>query len=570
VDASSIDNVWAVGRVDDQPVVIRNVGATWPLVPLPPAIIGVRDLAVLAPTDVWVLADTADDAVILHWDGSAWSVVPDQAPAGGYFSRIDASTPDNVWATGTFYDGSFYRPFLEHFDGTSWTRLDYDQQVLGAVQGFTSLSTTSANDVWFTFYQSLGGPSTRGPVSVHFDGTSWTRQLIAPPGSGDAMGGIVSNGPSDAWAVGSGIDGGDMGPATYHWNGVTWTEEPPPALLPTSSVGKLHSVARASDGTIWAVGDTGLSAYAARRCDGPTGPVPDFVARVSGADRIATALAISSYRPAGSATTVVLSRSDDFADALAGTPLAVKEGGPLLLTPPGGPIDTRVLAEVQRLLPPGRTVYILGGPVALSTQVDAALNAAGYPVTRLQGINRYGTAVAIAHTGLGDPPVQFLATGLGFADALAAGTAAAVQLPGAAVLLTNGTALPPETATYLTQHPATRFALGGPAAAIAGIGATPLVGADRYATAALVAETFFPEPAGAVFASGATFPDALAGGVLAGRAGVPLLLTAPGTLPAPVDAYLTAHRAALRYGIVLGGPQAVAEAVVDAVRRNLS
>ena len=56
--------------------------------------------------------------------------------------------------------------------------------------------------------------------------------------------------------------------------------------------------------------------------------------RLGGADRIQTAIAISqnSFPTAGSAAAVVLTRSEGFADGVAGTPLAISVGGPMLLT----------------------------------------------------------------------------------------------------------------------------------------------------------------------------------------------------------------------------------------------
>jgi hypothetical protein len=59
------------------------------------------------------------------------------------------------------------------------------------------------------------------------------------------------------------------------------------------------------------------------------------VQRVAGAERIATSIAISTADfEAAEAGAVVLTRADAFPDALAGTPLAVQEDAPLLLTFP--------------------------------------------------------------------------------------------------------------------------------------------------------------------------------------------------------------------------------------------
>ena len=291
------------------------------------------------------------------------------------------------------------------------------------------------------------------------------------------------------------------------------------------------------------------------------GTAAGSVTRLAGADRVATAIAISgdSYPQPGSAGAAVISRSDGFADALAGTPLAAAKHAPLLLTSPGSPLDPRVAAEVARVVPSGGTVYILGGPGAVSPAVDSAL-ASTYNVVRLAGADRFATAVMIADQGLGNPGVQLLATGLDFPDALAGGAAAAHA--GGAILLTSGSSMPSATAAYLAAHPATRWALGGPASAAAGPGATAVTGADRYATAAAIAHTFFPSPSAVGVASGATFADALGGGVHAALHQGPLVLVAPDGVPAALQGYLAGIRAGAPAGFVYGGSAAVPDAVV--------
>jgi putative cell wall-binding protein len=228
----------------------------------------------------------------------------------------------------------------------------------------------------------------------------------------------------------------------------------------------------------------------------------DPVDRLSGADRLATSVAISKDAWAdGAAQTAVLARADSFPDALGGTPLATAKGGPLLLTP-SNQLDSRVDAELRRAAAPGATVYLLGGPAALSESIADTLRNEGFNPVRIAGANRYATAVAIASQGLGDPPTAVLVTGTDFPDALSAGAASlAIGNSGpeagpaarpAAVLLTAGSTMPSETAQWLAAHPPSkRFAVGG-AAAAADPGATKIAGQDRYDTAALVAEQFFP------------------------------------------------------------------------------
>ncbi len=302
---------------------------------------------------------------------------------------------------------------------------------------------------------------------------------------------------------------------------------------------------------------------------GGTLPETAPVTRVGAADRVATAIAASedAFPGTGSAGAVVLARSDAYPDALAGVPLAAALDAPLLLTPPAG-LDPSVLAEVQRVLPPGGEVVLLGGDEALSTAVEQAVTAAGYQVVRYGGTDRFATAVDIAHDGLHDPTSVIEASGTDFADALVAGAAAAAHH--AAVLLSDGAAAAPATTAYLAAHPGTaRTAVGGPAAA-ADPAASPLVGTDRYATAALVAATFFAAPVELGVASGVAFPDALSGGADTAHRGGPLLLTAPDSLPAPTAAYLGSVKGTVRGVEVFGGPAAVDDSVLAAVAGALA
>jgi putative cell wall-binding protein len=258
---------------------------------------------------------------------------------------------------------------------------------------------------------------------------------------------------------------------------------------------------------------------------------------------------------AGSASVVVLARGDIFSpDGIVATPLAHADNGPLLLTPEAG-LSGGTLTEIQRVLPAGGKVIIVGGTLAVSPAVQSTLSAAGFAVTRIAGSDRYLTATQIATTLWATNKTVFLATGINFPDALTAGVPAATQ--GGVVLLSNAATMPSATAAFLTSHtPTAVYAVGG-AAASADPSATPIVGADRYATAADVAQQFFPSPAAAVVASGQVAADVQDAGPLAASLAAPLLLSEQTTTPDVTTSYLSSHQATLRTIDVVGGPLAV-------------
>lgn len=297
------------------------------------------------------------------------------------------------------------------------------------------------------------------------------------------------------------------------------------------------------------------------------GPPSGLFQRVYGQTAIDTAIAASqaAFPTPGSASAVVLARSDFFSDALAGGPLAAALDGPMLITEGAGEsssLDPAVQSEIERVLAPGGTVDILGGDLALSPGIDSTLQQLGYQTVRIAGTDEYDTAVLIAQR-LGDPTHIFEATGLNFADALSA-VPAAIELHGA-ILLTDGSTQSPETAAYLADHSSDfRYAVGGPlAAAGADPSATPVYGQDQYGTSAAVAADFFAESTVVAAATGTNFPDALAAGPIMGAADGPVLLVAPnGPLPPAIAAYLASVGPSVDKATLFGGPLAVSDQVL--------
>jgi hypothetical protein len=290
-----------------------------------------------------------------------------------------------------------------------------------------------------------------------------------------------------------------------------------------------------------------------------------LVGRVAGSDRFGTAIAASQAEfPGGGAGAVVLARADDYADALVGAPLAAAKDAPLLLTS-GDSLPAGTKAELARVIGAGETVYLLGGDSAIPASVEAELHTLGYQTVRLAGTDRYATAVAVADA-LGDPGTVLLATGVNYPDALAAGPAAAHA--NGVVLLSDGATMPAETAAYLAAHAKSTYAVGGPAAA-ADPGASPITGADRYATAVAVATTFFATPTAVGVTTGQGFPDALAAGALLSHLGAPLVLTGSTTLPTATANYLASIEGSVTAADVFGGYSAVDNSVQTDVGTSL-
>lgn len=193
-------------------------------------------------------------------------------------------------------------------------------------------------------------------------------------------------------------------------------------------------------------------------------------------------------------------------------------------------------------------------------------------VTRVSGTNRFETAAQIQAQLIPDAKTVFLATGRNFPDALSAGPAAAVK--NGAILLVDGDVLPAATSEAIKRmSPAAVYAIGGTSAVseaafsqakkLAPNAETERVsGTSRFDTSTAIAKKFFGldggKPAKRYLASGTNFPDALAGGALAGRDKAPLVLVPNDPAHENIDFAKGAET------IVLGGRAVVSDAVYQA------
>jgi putative cell wall-binding protein len=320
------------------------------------------------------------------------------------------------------------------------------------------------------------------------------------------------------------------------------------------------------------------------------------VGRLSGANRLDTAVQISKnqwLKPDpdnswGQAQTAVIATSMNFPDALAGVPLAAYRQGPLLLTDPNAGLYGPVNDEINRIVPKGHTVYILGGFAAVPASVDTQLAKEGYKVQLFAGKDRFDTALQIAKAGMDNPKTVVVATGRLFPDALSAGPLAAgpraTEEAGkephpAAIVLTDGAGFyDAGTAAYVKGKLGTAdcqavTAVGGAAAKAldslaGGLCHNDLSGADRWATSSKVMEQFRNSYLIGV-ASGTNFADALAGGAYVANVQQPLLLTDPNSLPEDIGKWFngTFSQDGIATIAVFGGPKAVSDHVGAQIRQ---
>lgn len=293
-----------------------------------------------------------------------------------------------------------------------------------------------------------------------------------------------------------------------------------------------------------------------------------LASRLAGPDRYATAVAVSRTSWPGGSDVVFLVAAGEFADALSIGAVA-PELGPVLLAdrdrlPPATVEELRRLAPVE--------LVVVGGPRAISDQVMEAAARYARTTGRVAGSDRFATSVEVARAVGGGEGLIYVANGGSYETAILGSVAAGKA--GAPLLLVSSNALPAVVERYLAEVRPERVVLVGDARAISDsvsnqirryTGAVDrIAGVNHAATAAAASRSDHRISRRAVVATQAAFPDALTGGPFAVRSDAPLLLVQPDRVP--VETACEIGRLGVTELVVLGGPLAVSDAVVQQLR----
>ncbi len=275
---------------------------------------------------------------------------------------------------------------------------------------------------------------------------------------------------------------------------------------------------------------------------------PTSVEEIEGGDRIDTSIELSleQYPGNGSAGAVCVAQGPDPIDALSAAPFCSEVDGPILLNTKDK-LDSRVEAEIKRVLTAGKKVYVLGREQAQAEQVLSELTAAGYNPDRIGGAERKETSALIADRLVqiaGQPVTRaFVASPWLFADALSASPVAAQKPIGGTrspILLAGPDTISSEVKAFFDSHNdiSTVVIAGGTAAVGSGIEqqlnslsqaptVTRVGGVDRFDTNKKFAADFFFKPTKIYVTSGYAFPNRTASGVRASSIPIDALLAGP-------------------------------------------
>lgn len=282
VSTLSPSDAWAVGGTfagapgPAASLIERWDGTAWRLVanPGPGNLYGV---AAVSAHDAWAVGRQGGyydsrynvyvyTTLIMHWNGSQWSVVPSPNPdlIGSYLNSVVAIAANDVWAVGyTGFTPGAGEALIEHWDGKAWGVVSSPRPATATGSVYTAVTRIpGTNQLWAVGYASYGTPGTTGdvrtigyfqPLIERWDGGAW-RVVASPPLPSDAfstnLNGVVALSATDAWAVGD-YTGSDhtIHPLIVHWDGVSWK-----VVTGPDQRGSLSSVAAAGAHDVRAAG----------------------------------------------------------------------------------------------------------------------------------------------------------------------------------------------------------------------------------------------------------------------------------------------------------------------------
>lgn len=207
IDAVSQEDAWAVGLYEESRGAFLTQhwdGTEWRVVdaPAPDGIrlagAGLLDVSARASDDVWAVGwlivvdsevpnpnkpggtiqETHAEAMLQHWDGEAWHLVPVPDATSLWTYSVTALADDDVWVSGYTSDD---RPAMLHYDGSSWSRVPvpYD----GVNGELTDLEARGPNDVWAAGRRLVDDEDPGHALLAHWDGRSW-KQVPTPADAG--------------------------------------------------------------------------------------------------------------------------------------------------------------------------------------------------------------------------------------------------------------------------------------------------------------------------------------------------------------------------------------------------
>ena len=206
----------------------------------------IYDVDCLSATDCWAAgnnwsATSSETVLLLHWNGTVWAkVAPPTLPAGADYSGlygVTCVTATACWAVGYGENSTLARAIVLRWNGTAWSLSPNPTPTSGTNSDLMNVSCNSATQcfaVGRTFASPPGTSMNR--LVLRWNGTAWaTMSTPVPTGATlTSLEDVDCAGTSACWAVGRfSANGVGIRRFVLQWNGSAWAIASTP--LPTAN-----------------------------------------------------------------------------------------------------------------------------------------------------------------------------------------------------------------------------------------------------------------------------------------------------------------------------------------------
>lgn len=290
------------------------------------------------------------------------------------------------------------------------------------------------------------------------------------------------------------------------------------------------------------------------------------VQRISGENRVQTAIEVSKKMFKEGTNKVVLANQDNYSDVLTAAPFA-KANNASLLYVSSNSISKEVMSEIARLK--AKEITIIGGEKSVDEGLKKELEKRNFKVDRLSGADRYKTSAQIAAKLIDDKTTTLeIASGENYADALSLNNAA--EKDKAPILLVRVNAIDKSVEDVIKSSKASLINIAGREKSvsestkanikkISNATVNRIGGADRYETSILLAKYSGAKEV-VVVASGENFADALVAAPFSAKQKGAILLTNKDKLGQNAEQFIKDTKFNKSY--VIGGEKSVSEDVI--------
>lgn len=223
ISALSANDIWAAGRMNGtQTLTLHFDGNGWSIIPSPSRAnceSTLYGISAYAANDVWAVGEqncydgSTDSALVEHWDGQSWTSIPSPVVAGRYgrFMSVAVASPADVWAVGSTRNSTGDTAALvEHWDGLAWNIVPAPTLESSSRSELWSVTAVSPSEVWAVGNYSPMQNNTSRMDILHWDGATLSAVPgVTPPAESDGLNAVTHvESSGELWAVGGGGNAG--------------------------------------------------------------------------------------------------------------------------------------------------------------------------------------------------------------------------------------------------------------------------------------------------------------------------------------------------------------------------